>query len=678
MEFRKLTELLRANIEKLIKNESHLFETSVDKDELYELYLNSFPEGTNNVFRERREYDCSSCKSFIRHFGNVVVLKDNKMHTIWDFNSKDETYQPVLDALSNFVKSKSVSNIYLSNFAKIGTEYNFESMDQVVRWYHFSVVLPNKFINISKESIEQQKGGFRDVRNVFKRSLDEITEESVSIVLELIAQNSLYKGQEWKHVLTEFLKYKAQYSVLKDNEKENYAWEKSVIAGSVIGKIRNHSIGTLLSNISENMELDIAVKKYEAIVAPENYRRSQPIYSQKMLDKAKEDLTELGFLDSLHRRFAHLDDITINNILFADRDSLKVIKGNIFDDLSATSEKSIKKFSGVEEISIEDFIQNVLPTTKKIEVFLENNHMNNFSSLLTAVNKDSKTMFKWNNQFSWAYSGNITDSSMKQNVKSAGGNVEGVLRFSIQWNDTDKHDGNDLDAHCIEPQGGTIYFGHKVNHATTGQLDVDIIRPQKGIAAVENITWIDIKKMQKGVYKFIVHCYNHNGGTSGFRAEIEFNGQIYSFDYNKDVRHGQKVDVAHVTLDEDNNFSIVEKLPSSVSSRKIWGLDTNQFHNVGVVCYSPNYWDEQQGIGHKHYMFLLKNCINPENPSSFFNEYLVSELNEHRKVIEAMGSKLRVEDDENQLSGLGFSSTRRSELIVRLESNVKRVVKIKF
>lgn len=685
MEFKDFRNMISDHFKTMTKDVDRLFEVGVDKDEMWNTYLDSFPTGTNEIFRKRREYDCSCCRQFVKQIGSAVVIKNNKLETIWDLGIHDDKFEPVAKAMSDFVRRHCVTDVYVSKFKKVGTEYNYEQYENgtMKKWEHFQIILDDKFVDKTARSIGDIKGGFRDTKNVFKRSLDEISMDALETVLELINSNTLYKGEEWKTILMEFKRYKKEYEKLSsDDVRDLYTWENSVKAGIAIGRIRNHSIGTLLVNVSNEMDLDTAVKKYEQIVAPTNYKRPKAIFTKKMLEDAKKTISELGYMDSLNRRFATLDDITVNNILFSNKDAAKRISdsSDIFGELEKQAVVNPRKFSRVEEITANDFIKNVLPSAKEVEVLVENKHSNNFVSLIAPCNKDSKSMFKWNNGLSWAYSGNITDSDMKQNVKAAGGNVDGVLRFSIQWNE-DGRDNCDLDAHCIEPNRNEIYFSNCRKpslSSMTGQLDVDIIHPN-GKVAVENITWSDKSKMKPGVYKFFVNQYS-GSARNGFRAEIEFNGEIYSFDYSNSMRTGQDVYIADVILDTNGEFTIKEKISgnSKVSSRTVWGISTNEFTPVSVVCYSPNYFDEQDGIGHRHLFFMLNGCKNDEEPNGYYNEFLKSELEKHKRVFEALGSKCHVEDSEDQLSGIGFSMTKRAELVVKVKGATERILKIKF
>lgn len=688
--FKDFVKAIQKNLQQMSKDSSRLFTVNVDTEELYNLYLDSFPAGTNEIYRERREYDCSCCRHFIRDVGNVVSIKNGELHTIWGINPvSDDKYNVVAAALDAYVKQKAVSGVFLKKEKRIGTPENREMLPtgKINKYEHFFVDLPE--ICIFKEcyghTLEGDLSQFRDVRNVFKRSLDEISKESVDTVLELIAQNSLYKGVEWKKQLTEFKNYQKEYGKLTDEQKELWIWEKSIAAGAVIGKIRNHSIGTLLVNISEGMDLDLAVRKYEQIVAPVNYKRPKAIFTKKMLENAKKTITELGYMDSLQRRFATLDDITVNNILFSNKDAAKRITGamDLFDEMEQDVAIDPKRFSKVEEISAEDFIKNVLPVAKELEVYLENKHIQNMVSLIAPEVADAKTMFKWNNGMSWAYTGNITDSDIKENVKAAGGSVTGIVRFSIQWNDGNGKDNSDLDAHCLEPQGGDhIYFSHKRSRYTGGELDIDITDPiyqckSNGGVAVENITYPSKERMKPGTYKFYVNQYSFRN-SQGFKAEVEVNGEIHSYEYNSPVRGN--VQVAEVVLDHNGNFKVIDKLPGNCAmiSKDVWGIKTLQFTPVSVVCYSPNYWDEQKGIGHQHLFFMLKDCINPEEPNGYYNEFLKPELEQHRRVFEALGSKAHVKDVVDQLSGVGFSLTKRNDLIIKVKGATERVLKVKF
>lgn len=649
----------------LTKDQSSLFVTDVDRDLLYETYLNSFKEQEDRV-----SHTCNSCKQFIRNYGNVVAIKNNKIVTIWNFTAED-IYSEIPGALNSLVLSSNIKSLFLGETRKAGVDFNFQQLeDRKIQWDHMFLEIPKQFVNTSSNSRESLVGVNRDTRNVFKRGLDEITQDSVETVLELISQNSLYRGQEFKNILEEFLKHKKEYE--KSDNKENYCWINSGKGSNAITKIRNSSIGSLLTDISEGKELDKAVTSFERMVAPTNYKRPTPVVTKGMVEEAEKTIEKLGLINSLKRRFAVVDDISINEVLYVNRDTKKGL--GVFDEMKEDVQINPKSLSKIEEIQVDTFIKDVLPNTKNIEVLVENNHLDNLVSVIAPQDKEAPTLFKWDNNFSWSYTNAVTDS-IKERVKSAGGRVDGEVRVSLSWFNYD-----DLDLHVIEPSRNIIYYGNAVNRVSGGNLDVDMNAGSgRTREAVENITWPVARTMSDGVYRVVVHNFSQREKIdAGFTIEVECRGELYSFDYDKIVKDQEKIIVVEFTYSKEKGIVSISKEGSSskVLSKEKWGISTNKFQKVSMVMNSPNYWNNN--IGNKHLFFMLEGAKSDENTRGFFNEFLKEDLLKNKRVFELLGSKMKVEPSDSQLSGLGFSSTQRNHLICKIEGKFKRTVKIIF
>ena len=75
---------------------------------------------------------------------------------------------------------------------------------------------------------------------------------------------------------------------------------------------------------------------------------------------------------------------------------------------------------------------------------------------------------------------------------------------------------------------------------------------------------------------------------------------------------------------------------------------------------------------------MLDGAKSPESIRTFHNENLIPELLNHRKVMEVLGNTTKAESVKGQLSGLGFDSTVRDEVILRLKGSFKRLIKVTF
>jgi hypothetical protein len=702
----EFTKVLQAQFDRMCAT-GKLFRSSLTGQQIWDLYIKGFVLKYNPVFRDPNSsmHNCNLCKNFIRRYGNIVAIDENyHIMSIFDVEAPEE-FKRVAEVLSTSIFNAGISEVFFETFNELnslpyGKTNKYDNafqlgVDKNVKRYtkeeaekfgvvqpneirtfnHFHLFLPKQFVDMESESIEAIMGKYRDSKNVFERAMQEIPLDTLHLVRDLINQGSLLDGATYLHKIEAFIPLKERYDRVDPLYKSNWCWVNSYRLP--IAKFKNELIGVLCSELAEGKELNEACRTWNKRVDPVNYMKTTAPITRKQIEEAKAFVEENGYVESFDRRFATIDDIKASEIKHINAGDGTIKKVSIFDGVKSTSTRHKRsEFNEVEEVSIDKFMLDILPNCTSVEAYLSNYHEGNMVSLTTANIKESKPIFKWSNNYSWTFNGNLAGKSMiKDAVSSQGGKVNGVLRFSIMWAEGDPYDNSDLDAWCCQPNQKLIGFRYKNDINSGGSLDVDIMNPSvyshKNI--VENITWPTLKRMKSGLYRFWVNQYC-NRGSKGFKAEIEFDGEIYSYEYKHPV--SGNVDVALVTL-KDGKFSIDHSLPESTFSKELYGLNTNEFHKVNLICLSPNHWD-LNNVGNKHYFFMLDGCKSPVSIRSFHNENLLPELFDHKRVLEVLATTNMIESTDKQLSGLGFNATVRDELVIRLQGSFKRVIKIKF
>ena len=723
--FKQLNDLIKYQFDIMCQT-GKLFRSSMTGQEVWDSYIIGFKPEQNPIFRDPNssEHNCNNDNNFIRRYGNIVAIdKDYNIITMFDIDIEGSVYEDTIPRLSSRLKNSTIQNVFFESFRELnilpyekcslnnelfqlGMEKTFKrytkeevakfgvvNEQDIYRFDHFHVFLPTLFVDKSNKSVEAIMGEYRDAKNVFQRLMEEVSLDTLELVQDLINQGSLLNGIAYINKLKKIIPLKKYYDKLPLEKRDNWCWIHSY--NNNLAKFKNEVIGVLCTQLAEGKEINEACQSFNKMVDPVNYMKAVTPITKRQIEEAKKFVEQNGYEESFNRRFATIDDIKVSEILHFNAGDGKVKNLSIFDNVKTTSSRHKRsEFDKVEEVSIEKFMSDILPNCTNVEVLLTNQHQGNMVSITTSNIPDSKPIFKWNNNYSWTYNGNLAGKSqLAEMVEAKGGRTDGVFRFTHSWNEIEPNQSL-MDLHVFMP-GNNHYPERKIhddygirrrigwNNRTDSQSggiqDVDYVTEAPiGYVPVENITFPSLSKMPEGKYICKIHNWNFRKTGGKGKAEIAFNGELHQYIYPA-TKGKEWVTIAEVTL-KDGIFTIkhiLEPINSNETVKEIYGLDTNQFHKVNLVCLSPNYWDNNN-IGNKHYFFMLDNCRTNEPIRGFHNENLIPELLQHRKVLDVLGNSCMIEPSKKQLSGLGFNATVKDELIVRLSGSHKRVIKIKF
>lgn len=650
-----------AHLDAMLKSGLPIFRMNISGDDLWDCYLNEIPEDCNPIFRERRLFDGNYDKNFIRRIGNLVILHpDLSIETLWDFET-ETFFNDTREKLANLVKHADIRNQFLEKERVAGHTPNYDEKNPEILWKHFFVSLPDTLVSKNQE---EMLGETLDAYNVFKRTMREVDPADIDTVLELIADNALYRGAEFKDKLVSWRELKKKYDALPDERKDAFLWVEAYKNGRRVG-FRASVIGTLIADLYEGKDLELAVSSYESKVAPMNYKRPKSLVTPSMVEDAKNTLSALGLLDTVYRRAANLTDIPSDKILFASKKekSLDVLTDILDEAKTSTKNVSPEK---AKDITVDELLKE-LPNCNTVELLPTAAITQNQMALTTCEYNTNKTIFPWESPLSWAYVRNDTADAITERVKMAGGNVDGDIRFSLAWSNTD-----DLDLFVSRLSGGLenarrvdeIWYG---NHSGFGgRLDVDANASSLHTTTtpVENIYWTYGRNMPDGEYLVGVNQFNKRSNENeGFKLQVVIFGNIvtYSLPYNR-LNHA---DLLHVKkLKDDITVNVIHKDLKKESDT----ISEKTFITVNKILTSPNTWEGQ--TGNKHLFFLTENFDVEEPVRGFFNEQLRQSLTSHRKVMEILGTKLKIEAEAFNKPGIakgyGFSETKDASFILRL------------
>lgn len=634
--------------------------------ELAEFYVDAYPTEVNPIFRERRVYDGSYDKRFVRQLGDVVLWSKDlqTIQTIWDIEGEELGY---FLTVARKMQEKVIARFKVESFTpfvsaekEFGNEPNMDDKSDIL-WNHFYALNGDKRISSDVHTVETK---FINNRDLLIKGLTQASIDNIENVLCLISENGIYRGNEFEAPIRTFLTMKkafvasgasmiafATYMSISGLLKKDHDINNNCL-------FINTAIGTLFQEMFEGKDVENAVKSFESKVAPANYKRTTAIVSPKMVEKAITDMKDIGIDRALYRQGATMQDVPLSSIIYQNLNQYKASDAldALLDESKTT--QATKKIENQETQPIDlTGLNYLLKGSSKVRLAVNKALDSNRVLVTKPLHEDAPNIFRWNNGFSWAYVNGVADA-IKLRVKEMGGCVDAPFRISLAW-----HCADDLDLKLITPTGQKVSFGNKKVGNIKLDLDMNAYGKSDPDNPVENI--FSHHAIPDGKYSVHVNNYNKRGGsTNDTSVQVYVDGVSTIYHTGKSISNNNE---KMMSFTMKNGYMIDSKLEAgwTVSSTSGGSLE---FIDIEMITLSPNNWDAQDKV--QHLLVFPEKMELTDKMHGFFVENLKGDLQEHKRTLELLSNRLLVEPKVNDLVGYGFNIGAKQEILLEVDSKL--------
>lgn len=434
----------------LLYADGPIFETNIDGDRIWELYLEGFTDPV-----QRQYHNCSACRTFFKRYGGLAVVGESGVlqPLLWTQFILDRTLKLVPELYSSISKiagavgKAQISNVFLSSEGVYGQA-------QTGIWRHIHIK-PKKVFKATKlKTAFQAAAEKKEEFGTVARFLSEYELDHLAQVYEIAKSDSLYRNEkifgqaEWLFTL------KTEIESTKNSlSKRNIIWKAVATAPAGFCHPRSSMINTLLEDLEQGYGIELAAKRFADKMNPIKYQRPQAAPTAGNIQRAEKIVADLGIQESLKRRFATEEDI-LAWVWRPESRSVKQQTASVFGDLVPKGEVKEPTSRGLKEtMTWTKFRDKLLPSVTRIQLHVPGSYRM-FTTFVTAEDPNAPPILQWDhennrNPVSWYVWHRGSPASQFGLRPGSLVDVTGITLKPPYWNNPE---------HMVEHQGEGLVF----------------------------------------------------------------------------------------------------------------------------------------------------------------------------------------------------------------------------